>query len=164
MGNHLDSLYYARRARQSRTASRNAASKGARMIHDTMTVAYDRLARVEPTPLHAALVALWSWTRAAVAGSASAAAIGAKRPVVEEKTVAQFAPELVGLPVAAGTALVLRATESFRKNSSPERSVELDRRLSIASDAWDQDGQLVPYWSDLVVLRKYEAELAMSRA
>lgn len=77
----------------------------------------------------------------------------------DQDAIAEHAPELVGMDFVEGGAFILREIEAFNATATPDESAELAGRLMGSQRSWAADGLTMPYWANLVVLRRLQAEL-----
>lgn len=77
----------------------------------------------------------------------------------DETLIAQHAPEVVGMGFVKGAAFVLEELRRFRANCSPNQAQELARRIGESQLSWEDQGLTMPYWGNLVVLRRFQEEL-----
>lgn len=77
----------------------------------------------------------------------------------DERAIAEHAPELSGLGYVAGAAYVLREIDAFMESAAREDAAELAGRLIASQSSWTSEGLTMPYWGNLVVLRRLQDEI-----
>lgn len=77
----------------------------------------------------------------------------------DEDAIAAMVPELAGMGFVAGGAYLMREMDKFNATCTPEQSAELAGRLIASQQAWADEGLTMPYWGNLVVLRKLQEEI-----
>jgi hypothetical protein len=78
----------------------------------------------------------------------------------DEALIAQHAPELTGMGFVDGGAFILDQIDTFNKTATPEQSLELTARLQASHVSWEEEGLTMPYWANLVVLRRLQADIS----
>ncbi len=77
----------------------------------------------------------------------------------DERLIAENAPELSGMGFVKGAAFVLEQIDEFNKTATEAHSIELAGRLLASNRSWEADGLAMPYWGNLVVLRRLQADI-----
>ena len=82
----------------------------------------------------------------------------------DKAAISQMAPELIGMSFVEGGAYILKQIEAFNSSSTGEQRMEFAARLLASNQSWADKGLTMPYWGNLVVLRRFQAELASTDA
>lgn len=82
----------------------------------------------------------------------------------DEQAIAAMVPELAGMGFVAGGAHVLREVDRFNETCTPEQAAEFAGRLIASQQAWADDGLTMPYWGNLVVLRRLQEEISQGQS
>lgn len=78
----------------------------------------------------------------------------------DEAAIAANVPELAGMGFVKGAAYTLGEIDRFRETCTPEQAALFAGRLIASQQSWTEDGLTMPYWGNLWVLRKLQAEIA----
>jgi hypothetical protein len=78
----------------------------------------------------------------------------------DEDAIAANVPELVGMGFVKGAAHTLGEIDRFRENCTPEQAAVFAGRLTASRQSWADEGLTMPYWGNLWVLRKLQADIA----
>lgn len=77
----------------------------------------------------------------------------------DQALIAEQAPELVGKSDVEGMAYVLEKIQEWNEICTPEEAATFASRLKASQDSFTAEGLTMPYWGNLVVLRRYQAEI-----
>ena len=83
----------------------------------------------------------------------------------DQDAIARDAPELAGMTLAQGAEIILKEIDLFEAQHSPEQTNELFKRLrNTRHSSWKHEGRRMGWWGNLVVLRRFEAEIELGAA
>lgn len=77
----------------------------------------------------------------------------------DQEAIQEHVPELTGMTDVEGMAYTMRQIDEWNATFSQEEAATFAGRLMASNDSWNDQGLTMPYWSNLWVLRTYQAEL-----
>jgi len=79
----------------------------------------------------------------------------------DQTLIEQQVPELAGMGEFEAKAYVLQQIDAWRITCTPEQFAEFARRGRASIEACERDGETMPFWATLWVLRTYQKSLGL---